>query len=543
MPSTIYIKLDNGVHTVHSDEACTSGVVAFTQKQLTPYDLAVAFCTSGTAGELAGVSGINISFKRTDRFNSGLSSAITTPGNLRQFNPNYTVSGSTTTTRYNFLTNLQSALIQADMLLAASVSYDVEVTWTLEGSAQTYKTTNSLTVTIQSAVYGSTENAPSAALSTSRTIYVDNNADVLVAQGFNAHTTLQDALDAAWALTPEPALATPVIISIGAIAAGDAVLPTTSGEWALIMRGDSRLISTIGSLSWQADHNGNLTLDRVRVTSIEIDKGADVGIEMEVLQSQVDAFTTGANVTMSGDVLSTIGSFTAAAVEGVSGDDADGDSGSSIGLEAGLAPQVTLSGAFTVQSYTAQGGNGGDGGDGNETYNSGSAGGNANSAGGLTINGSVRVEAVASIAGNGGAGGDSYGTTDGANGGNGADGLIISISSANVFIGAITATGGAAGTGGIAQGSSGSNGGDGTPGDPSVSVSYTAGIQVPATASAPDAPLVGFVIYSDGGLKLKDTAGNVSELGGVTGGATIATGDELEFTVDGVTYYIPAFRR
>lgn len=502
MARLLYIKLDGGVHTVHSNEACTSAAVVFTQKQGTPFDLSIAFCTAGAAGALADLSGVNVSFKRTDRFSSSLSAAITTPGSIRLLNPNYTISGSAGSTRYNFLTNLQSGLVQSDMLLAASVSYDVEITWTLEGSAQTYKTTNTFTVLIESAVYGGTENAPSAALSTSRVVFVDDNYDVLSAQGFNAHVNLQDAIDAAWALTPAPSTTDPVIIRLGSLStAGDATITATAAA-ALIIQGQGKAISTAGTISYDADYAHTITLQGV-TCQMAIALGTGESQILSLLQSNVTGITTEVPITFDGDASSRVDLLTVNGVDGANGLDATTAylGSATYGEDANPAPSITLQGQMVIGHYLVNGGNGGAGGDGNSTYPLGKLGGSGGGGSSITLRGNALVELVTVHVGNAGLNGTSFTGYDPPSGVvSGGGGIVIAYDSPYAR---------------ILQFSTPDGGLDnyGAAGPKAASIGYVYPLQLPLLGADPATPPAGSVLYNvNAELRLKNSAGTVTTL-------------------------------
>lgn len=532
MPRLLYIKLDGGVHTVHSNEACTSSAVVFTQKQGTPFDLSVAFCTAGAAGALADLSGVNVSFKRTDRFSTSLSASITTPGSIRLLTPNYTISGSAGSTRYNFLINLQSGLVQSDMLLAASVSYDVEITWTLEGSAQTYKTTNTFTVLIESAVYGGTENAPSAALSTSRVVFVDDNYDVLSAQGFSAHVNLQDAIDAAWALTPAPSTTDPVIIRLGSLStAGDATI-TATAPTALIIQGQGKGISTAGTISFDSDYAHTITLQGL-TCSLAIARGGGGAQDLNLLQANVTEITTEVVLTIDGDSASRVDLLTINGVDGANGDDADGDSGATVGADAIAAPSMILQGQMVIGQILVNGGDGGAGGDGNSTYPLGKLGGAGGGGSGITLRGNALVELVTVHVGNAGLNGTSFTGYDPPSGAvYGGGGIVISYDSPYARILEFSTPDGGLDNYGAA-------------GPKAASISYVYPLQLPLLSSDPATPSAGSVLYNvNAELRLKNSAGTVIRINGDLSAAQIVTGDQIEFALPGGgTGYIDFFRR
>ena len=499
MARLLYIKLDGGVHTVHSNEACTSSAVVFTQKQGTPFDLSVAFCTAGAAGALADLSGVNVSFKRTDRFSTSLSASITTPGSIRLLNPNYTISGSAGSTRYNFLINLQSGLVQSDMLLAASVSYDVEITWTLEGSAQTYKTTNTFTVLIESAVYGGTENAPSAALSTSRVVFVDDNYDVLSAQGFNAHVNLQDAIDAAWALTPAPSTTDPVIIRLGSLStAGDATI-TATAPTALIIQGQGKAISTAGTISFDADYAHTITLQGLTCL-LAIARGGGGAQDVNLLQAAVTEITTEVVLTIDGDSASRVDLLTINGVDGANGDDADGDSGATVGANAIAAPSMILQGQMVIGQFLVNGGDGGAGGDGNSTYPLGKLGGAGGGGGGIILRGNALVELVTVHVGNSGMNGTSFSGDPPSGTNHISGGIVISYDSPYARILEFSTPDGGLDNYGEA-------------GNIAPSIGYTYPLQLPLLSSDPATPPAGSVLYNvNAELRLKNSAGTVTTL-------------------------------
>ena len=503
MARLLYIKLDGGVHTVHSNEACTSSAVVFTQKQGTPFDLSVAFCTAGAAGALADLSGVNVSFKRTDRFSTSLSASITTPGSIRLLTPNYTISGSAGSTRYNFLINLQSGLVQSDMLLAASVSYDVEITWTLEGSAQTYKTTNTFTFLIESAVYGGTENAPSAALSTSRVVFVDDNYDVLSAQGFNAHVNLQDAIDAAWALTPAPSTTDPVIIRLGSLStAGDATI-TATAPTALIIQGQGKAISTAGTISFAADYAHTITLQGLTCL-LAIARGGGGAQDLNLLQANVTEITTEVVLTIDGDSASRVDLITVNGLDGVDGDDADLDSAATVGTAAVDTPSMILQGQVVIGQLLVNAGDGGDGGNGNSTYPGGTLAGAGGSGGGITMRGNTVVELVTVHVGNSGTRGTSFTGYDPPPGGvNGGGGITIQFDSPFARVLEFSAPDGGVDTDGFAPSS----------GQINPSIGYTYPLQLPLLSSDPATPPAGSVLYNvNAELRLKNSAGTVTTL-------------------------------
>jgi len=535
MPRLIYIKLDGGVHTVHSNEACTSSAVVFTQKQGTPFDLSVAFCTAGAAGAVADLSGVNLSFKRTDRFDAGISSEITTPLNMRLLNPNYTISGSSGSTRYNFLTNLQSGLVQSDMLLDASTSYDVEITWTLTGSAQTYKTTKTLTFIIESAVYGGTENAPQAALSSSRVVFVDDNYDVLAAQGFNAHASLANAVAAAWALTPAPSIADPVIIRLGSLStAGDATIPATAPT-ALIIQGQGKNASTAGTISFAADYAHAITMQGL-TCQMDIARGGGGAQDINLLQANVTQITTEVVLAIDGDAASRVDLITINGIDGADGDNADGDSAATAGIAPVDTPTIILQGQVVIGQIIVNAADGGDGGDGNATYPLGKLSGAGASGGSLVMRGSTLVELVTVHVGNAGSRGTSFtGYSPPPGVVLGGSGIVVTYESPYAQVleysppdGGIDADGGAPSTGQI-----------------NPSISYTYPLQLPLLGGEPTAPVAGYVIYSEANtVKIKYKTGEITTLTGPLSKATIVSGDQIEFSLPGGgTGYIDFFRR
>jgi hypothetical protein len=542
MAHEIFIKLDGDAFTVHSVVACTGSAPTHTRKQLSPYELKVAFCTSGAAAALADYKSASIALKRKDRYTAA--STVTSPFSERLLSVNATVSGSGSTTRYEFTMELNSVLIADDMGKAASVEYDAEISWIKTGSLTPFKASN-FTIVIEAAVLGEEETQPGLVIKSNRVIYVDQNWAQFSAQGFPAYANLQDAMDAAFALSPVPSFNDPVTIKIGNLIAGDAEITATTA-WSIIIEGIEREASEIGDVIIHGGYGGTLTLKNLECGDWTYDT-AGASQTVRLVNTAIDKIVAqaAAQIAVTGDVLSTLGTLDANGTAGTAGTAATGGAAATAGGAGTSAAPITVQGSLRVNTINGIGGAGGVGGAGDATQQNGAAGGAGGNGAELSIFDFARVGTVNIRGGAGGAGGAGHTNGNGGNGGAGGNGTLIYMD-AQTRTGLTTSiTGGDGGAGGLKAGT-GTNGTAGANGTAAAQETFRA-------LSVTRIGVAGFSIPANrGGLYLDATDrliyytpdGEEIPLSGALGATTVVTGDEIEFPLSGGgTGYIPFFRR
>jgi len=542
MPHEVFIKLDADAFTVHSVVACTGSAPTHTRKQLTPYELKVAFCTAGVADALADYQAASLTLKRKDRFTAA--STVNTPFGERVLNVNATVTGSGATTRYEFSSELNSVLIADDMGKAASVEYDAEISWIKTGSLTPYKASN-FSIVIESAVLGEQETQPGLVIKSNRVIYVDQNWSQFSAQGFPAYETLQGAMNAAFALSPVPSFNNPVTIKIGNLVTGDAEITATS-NWSVIIEGIEREASEIGNVIIHGAYGGNLTLKNLECGDWTYDTvGASQTVRL--VNTQIDKIVAQVTtqIAVTGDVLSHLYTLDIAGTAGAAGTAATGGAAATAGSAGTAAGYASVRGAMTINTITGTGGNGGVGGAGDATTQNGAAGGAGGAGAQVALYDLVKASAVNIRGGTGGAGGAGHTNGNGGNGGAGGNGVKIYMDALTRTGGTMSLIGGTGGTGGLKAGT-GTNGTAGATGAAVAQEMLTAlsinrlGVE----GFGLSANRGGLYLNADNQLIYYTPAGDEVPLSGALGATTVVSGDQIEFPIPGGgTGYIDFFRR
>lgn len=541
MAHEVFIKLDADAFTVHSVVACTGSAPTHTRKQLTPYELKVAFCTAGVAAALADYQAASLTLKRKDRFTAA--STVNTPFGERVLNVNATVTGSGATTRYEFDSELNSVLIADDMGKAASVEYDAEISWIKTGSLTPYKASN-FSIVIESAVLGEQETQPGLVIKSNRVIYVDQNWSQFSAQGFPAYETLQQAMDAAFALSPAPSFNDPVTIKIGNLVTGDAEI-TATAAWSIIIEGIEREASEIGDVIIHGAYGGNLTLKNLECGDWTYDTvGASQTVRL--VNTQIDKIVgrVASQIELRGDVLSNLYTLDVNGTAGAAGTDATGGAAATAGSAGTAAGYAAIRGAVVVNTINGTGGAGGAGGAGNATQQNGAVGGAGGAGAEIALYDLVKANAINIRGGAGGAGGAGHTNGNGGAGGAGGAGNIIYIDALTRTGSSFYLTGGAGGAGGLKAGT-GTNGTAGANGaDAAINTLTVLAINRLGAGGSTPSNRGGLYLDANDRLIYLDPDGTEIPISGALGATTVVSGDEIEFPLSGGgTGYIPFFRR
>lgn len=527
---TLYVNVTTGfVSTAIDNTTAPTGQTLILRQW---YPLKIVFHEAGSVVELTDAT-FTFSIKPSGAYTGP---AMVPPGS-------WTQSGTGTDSVYTLSDYILSQSLLEQLGEDDSKAFKAQITWVISGNPNEGRS-YPWDVTILNSPASGNERLEVLTADQSRTVFLDNGYADMRTFGLNAWGTLQEAMDAVVELAPTATL--PVRLSVGAIAVGDATDATvdmpSGADWGVIIEGEGRGISHIGSLTMSGGTIGQMQLIGVQATELAFD--VDVSLTMQ--SAIVDQYTApGCDLTLTGDHDTLIATMTLDGANGANGADAssvDGEDGAA-GADGG---SLTISGLAVVTTLSAKGGNGGNGGASNGTYLGGHHGGNAGNGGSVSLNQLARVDAMDLTAGTPGEGSDAQDditSTFGGNGGNGGNGGSITVDAlarVGTFVYPGTA-GGAYGLGGSGSGSANGNlGSDGVSGTgPTVASALPIYEFISSPPATPDA---GVLIYNeDHALKSINKLGTIVTLGTAPGGSEPTySGGYLIFSSGGTDYKVPA---